>query len=279
MQDFTGHKDTDRLVMDTLDDETLFSFCQTNRYIHSLCNEDYWKRRTMERYATELHKLDRSLTWREKYRLLAKYYISGLEKSEHGLANIYLDKNSRLINESFGYIQDMYNDHDEKFRQKYDLMTGSKARDIVGILLAKEMAKYGPANERDVIYKAMVNVAYEVTEENSPHSLLVLREKSKPVTWSNEFHRDAVRGNYYGDVTRGGLVSLKSASEMWKEDPNYTFLPDLRLSGKPDDIIRELRKLTQDEEYIRGYLNNGYTPDSITREPTKSRYEMEVRGL
>ena len=37
---FTGVKDTDYKIMLELDDESLFSFCQTNKFIREYCNND-----------------------------------------------------------------------------------------------------------------------------------------------------------------------------------------------------------------------------------------------
>ena len=37
---FTGNKDVDRMIMSRLSDEDSFKFCQTNKYIATICNSE-----------------------------------------------------------------------------------------------------------------------------------------------------------------------------------------------------------------------------------------------
>ena len=47
---FTGNKDVDLVILNQLNDRDLFSICQVNKYISSLCNEDFWKKKFMRKY-------------------------------------------------------------------------------------------------------------------------------------------------------------------------------------------------------------------------------------
>ena len=42
---FTGHKDTDRLILLNLNGKDLLSFCSSTPYLNSLCDEDLFKNR------------------------------------------------------------------------------------------------------------------------------------------------------------------------------------------------------------------------------------------
>ena len=48
---FTGIKDVDLLILKELDDEDLFSLCQVDKYINSLCNnENFWLNKLLKKY-------------------------------------------------------------------------------------------------------------------------------------------------------------------------------------------------------------------------------------
>lgn len=67
-QKFTGNKDTDWLIINSLDDDSLVSLCSTNKYFRSLCNEAFWEKRARERlddYAIRMK--DKDISWKEYY--------------------------------------------------------------------------------------------------------------------------------------------------------------------------------------------------------------------
>jgi Ankyrin repeats (many copies) len=79
----TGVEEIDMNILTQMDDKTLTSACQIDRYISSLCSkEQLWKRRVEKYYsgAEEYKKMER--TWREYYGLL-----STLNPNEHGLSD------------------------------------------------------------------------------------------------------------------------------------------------------------------------------------------------
>lgn len=50
-QGFTGNKDTDKIIIDLLDDESLLSLCQVNKHLTGICNnEKFWKERLKKNF-------------------------------------------------------------------------------------------------------------------------------------------------------------------------------------------------------------------------------------
>ena len=82
---FTGMKDIDWLIINSLDDDSLVSLCATNKYLRSLCNETFWEKRVRERlddYAIRIK--DTNMTWKE-------YYLKTIKNK----FNIYQDMTRR----------------------------------------------------------------------------------------------------------------------------------------------------------------------------------------
>lgn len=83
-QKFTGNKDTDWLIINSLDDDALVSLCSTNKYLRNLCNEAFWEKRARQRlddYAIRMKDID--MTWRN-------YYLKTIKNK----FNIYNDSKS-----------------------------------------------------------------------------------------------------------------------------------------------------------------------------------------
>jgi hypothetical protein len=73
-RNLTGVRDVDLLILQKLDDRSLFAFCQTDQYAKRLCqNENFWEKRFLERYGPARKRKDR--TWRNFYLNISKYYI------------------------------------------------------------------------------------------------------------------------------------------------------------------------------------------------------------
>lgn len=52
MQQFSGNREVDKLIMYNLTDEDLQNFCQTNKYVEKLCKDDkFWMNRTLQKYS------------------------------------------------------------------------------------------------------------------------------------------------------------------------------------------------------------------------------------
>jgi len=73
---FTGLKDTDLLILMELEDKELFEVCSLNKYLRSLCNNDYfWYNRIVKKYGEkeiEVAKQKNNSTWKKYYIHLIK---------------------------------------------------------------------------------------------------------------------------------------------------------------------------------------------------------------
>ena len=99
MQQFTGNRDTDKLILSYLDDADLISFIQVNKYMYSLCDDQFCKNRFISRYKY-IREIDYLLDENWKY-----LYINQI---------IYIEKLFKLFkfkysNESTGKPKDYYN--------------------------------------------------------------------------------------------------------------------------------------------------------------------------
>jgi hypothetical protein len=77
---FTGHKDTDYIVLMKLDDYDLSSFCSTNKYLKNLYDDDetFWRNRTIKRFGQYLGGIEKLKEYKNNYKNYTwkKYYIS-----------------------------------------------------------------------------------------------------------------------------------------------------------------------------------------------------------
>lgn len=93
----TGQRDTDLLILSNLNDESLFSFCQVDRYAANLCqNEDFWRNRFINKYGAEL--IDIKLpnrSWKNFY--LGIEYYNNLYKDWDFSLNEAAKKGSKQI--------------------------------------------------------------------------------------------------------------------------------------------------------------------------------------
>src|SRR5665647_2181794 len=98
MARLAGTRDANLLILDKMDDRTLLSYCQTNRYSENLCNnEDFWRNRFIKVYGIENAKLkNKNRTWKNYY-LLVTYYT-----------NKYTDKKALMKVAEKGYM-DLFN--------------------------------------------------------------------------------------------------------------------------------------------------------------------------
>ena len=102
----TGIKDTDLLILEKLDDRSLFSYCQTNQYANNVCqDENFWRNRLITKYGietAELKNIDRS--WKDFYLKLVYFdetYTpekASLEAAKKGYDDLFFYF-SKFINE------------------------------------------------------------------------------------------------------------------------------------------------------------------------------------
>lgn len=83
MNAFTGIKDADRLILESIENERDFlSACLTNKYLYGLCDENVFRKRIMKKYSSSLYNKPSDMSYRKFY-LQLLYYIDKL-KDEYG---------------------------------------------------------------------------------------------------------------------------------------------------------------------------------------------------
>jgi hypothetical protein len=77
MKSITGLKDTDRLILLSLNDMDLLSACQVNKSTNSLCDDEFFKQRLYSRYPQLFPLKPNDINWRNYY-LTSISYIDRL---------------------------------------------------------------------------------------------------------------------------------------------------------------------------------------------------------
>jgi hypothetical protein len=75
---FIGNKDVDRIVLLQLGDSDLLNICQVNEYFKSLCSDELWKIKTLEKFGLYLGNVTRIVKYMKEYdfKTWKSYYIS-----------------------------------------------------------------------------------------------------------------------------------------------------------------------------------------------------------
>jgi hypothetical protein len=78
---FSGIKDVDRKILESLDDENLFSILFVNKYLNQVSDENFWKRRLISKYpgAFSYKTQKRAQTWKQYY-LNTVRYVTEMKK-------------------------------------------------------------------------------------------------------------------------------------------------------------------------------------------------------
>ncbi len=63
----SGNKDIDRKILNLVTDNDIKKICRTNKYLNSLCDNDFFYRRMLERYPYAIDFKPIDLNWREYY--------------------------------------------------------------------------------------------------------------------------------------------------------------------------------------------------------------------
>src|SRR5665647_246421 len=79
MSQFTGHKDTDRLILSRLNGEALLSFCSSTPYLNNLCSEEFFQGKIRNTPLEKLKVKYPSLNYRNFYATMM-YYIALLQE-------------------------------------------------------------------------------------------------------------------------------------------------------------------------------------------------------
>lgn len=71
----TGLPDSDRLILDKLEDEDLFKICSppVNQYARKICDENFWQNRVRKRFPFAVNFKPSNLSWKKYYPYLVYY--------------------------------------------------------------------------------------------------------------------------------------------------------------------------------------------------------------
>jgi Ankyrin repeats (3 copies) len=78
---FSGNKDSDRLILERLNDRDLLTTCSVGKYALELCNEDFFKKRLMKRYPGSVG-CKNVESWKQCY-LSTVYYVSKMKEESN----------------------------------------------------------------------------------------------------------------------------------------------------------------------------------------------------
>ena len=273
MRRFTGSKDVDYQIMMGLDDESLLNFCQTDKYIKSLCdNDNFWERRAANRYGESVSK-PYNKTWREQYLFLINHY-NFTREYDNNVVTVHAKKNFITLNRYITIATGIYN---EEYFDEFDLKPDTEIREIIGHVVAEAATYFG--NMILVRYDERIDV-FEFGNvfgiEGEKDSILIPnrnKQNKRKVRWSMTESENSKARHDYMDLTNGGYVTLDHGF-----DDGYVYVPSLRVAGRPDDIINYFIEYGVPPEQIQAHVDRSYNIDNINN-IMKMPYEHELREL
>ena len=271
---FTGNKDVDYKIMMSLDDEDLFQFCKVeNNYIRSICdNDNFWYRRTIQKFGNDIAKPIND-TWRQYYN--HRYNNHRTIVMDNGIKiTVELDRNSPIFLESMNTVK---NGYERTYKREYELKPEPEIRKIIGDMINKGIVNKG----LHVMGGGFWIIDSHIFDPTSPITVLVKRDKILFV-WNNDFLGDATRDKYYmeiGNDNKGNRnfkkVYLPQFEDLANLDNRYIFIPSLRVSGIPEDIVNYFLSIGVLQSDIGAHINVAYTIDNIKTD-MKGRYTNEL---
>lgn len=272
MKRFTGNKDVDYKIMMELDDESLLNFCQTDRYIKSICEDDnFWLRRSINRYGETVSK-PYNKTWKEHYLFLINHY-NVTRKYVDSVVTIHVEKNFRALDE---YIQQAKSIYNEEYSGYYVLKSDEEIREIIGNVVAEAVIFHG------ILILEHANTRINIFEDGNifgtsggKDSILIFapNPNKHKLAWSNNQLEHSKREHKYLDLTNVGYVTLDHGF-----NDNYIYVPSLRVAGHQNDIIDHFLMLGVRLEEITAHVNRSYNISNIDN-VMKNSYEQELREL
>src|SRR5665647_2661662 len=107
---FTGHKDTDRLILLNLNGKDLLSFCSSTPYFNSLCNEELFRNRIRNTALEEIKDKYPEMNYRNFYAVMMYYIALMQEKYNYTYDLDYLNEGDPKV--QYRLLQDYPIDED-----------------------------------------------------------------------------------------------------------------------------------------------------------------------
>ena len=151
----TGQKDTDLLILQELDDESLQSICQVNKFAKALCDKDtFWMNRIISKYGLEILKgKEIKMTYRE-------YYTSGKARTYKMCKDIEGVKHLSLM-----VASDFYDPQDGLLNANFTRDTRSMVYLLLKIVLTR-MTSFEPRDyeQEEKLKKAVIKAAMRIPD-------------------------------------------------------------------------------------------------------------------
>ena len=83
--------------------------------------------------------------------------------------------------------------------------------------------------------------------------------QAAPVYSEDKLNKARAANNYIKLGPKRGSLLITGAPQKWKLNPNFVYVPQLRVAGEPQDVINGLVSVGYSEADARQAVNNGYT--------------------
>ncbi len=200
----TVGKDVGGVILDNLDDRSLFKFCMTSESSKNLCNEDYFRRRTLNRYPATLtinkdtgekQPSTAPVNWKKHY-LETVIYVDKLQTDFNYKYIDETDKNPKflyILNEAFNAMA-MKDANLGEFTKEKGLLVAS----LTGALI---LVKYLVALDIDVSYENYAALLF-ACRQGRLNTLRYLIEQAQhlPVNFRDALLLFAAEDGYYNIV-------------------------------------------------------------------------------
>lgn len=265
MDRFTGNKDVDYKIMMSLSDEDLLNFCQVNNnYIKSICdNDDFWHRRTVQVFGSDIAKPVND-TWRQYYNHRYNTYRNILMVEDDIKITVELDRNSPILLKAMNTVK---NGYERTYKHEYILKPESEIREIVSNMINNAIIEKGLNHVKQYFFQ----IDDRVFDPTSPITVLIKRDKSL-FLWNNDFLNEAIWKKYYMEIGKDDnknkgdnfkKVYLRDFEKLANLNNRYIFIPSLRVSGIPEDIVNYFVSIGVPQSDIIAHINTAYTIDNI----------------
>jgi len=207
----------------------------------------------VSRYGTGVSK-PHNQSWRDFYKHLTTVYIAVYEH-DNMKSIVEVKRSDPLVLKYLTEVKKIYN---REYKRTHDLKPEGEVARIVGETVCKAVAYFG----QQLRYKGnydVLSLNENLFDDNNVESVLIRKDVGVFQGWSMEVMQDAQDKLYYVDVTNNKLVTLKDAYEVWKTNPNYIYIPSLRVAGNVDDIKRYFINRGNSSDEIDPHINAGYS--------------------
>ena len=166
---FSGNKDTDRIILENLDDYNLLNACKINKYTNSLCDENFFARRVKTRFS-RLQKPDNK-SWKQYYLYLA-YWLGKLKEDYDFSTNDLRDDPKEyydLLKQQYYFLTDPRQLTEDQLDDFEDQFSEEPGTEEYRIAIMSNILKFAVQKG----YLDLVKYAVEKGVDDYEHSLVI----------------------------------------------------------------------------------------------------------